>query len=144
MYGVRHVRYWYVTVTKNLQIPLRDTQNPPLEPVNHPSEEGLQDDMTNTTNNSHTIPDYMMHLNHKSQHHRPDLVRAVNYTLDSEGKLKRDPTYRGRRKMQIIECKYSTDGNIPTIIHHIFQTHDITRDGKKNPHHDQQNRHFSH
>jgi hypothetical protein len=34
-------------------------------------------------------------------------------------KLNVDNTYKGRRQLQIIECKYSTDGNITKIIDHI-------------------------
>jgi hypothetical protein len=106
---------------KNLQFPLEDKKNPHLQPVNHPSKEGLQDDKTNTTNNPHTIPDYILHPNHRPQPHTPNLVRVVGqYTMDSEEKLKRDPSYKGHRQIQIIECKYSTDGNIPTIIGHIY------------------------
>ena len=67
---------------KNIHIPLDDTQNLSLRPVHQPSEEGLQDDKTNTPDNPHILPDYILHPNYKPQHRRLDLVRAVVYTFD--------------------------------------------------------------
>jgi hypothetical protein len=45
----------------------------------------------------------------------------VGFTLNKQGKLVKDLTYRGRRQIYIIECKYSTDGNIQTIIEQIYE-----------------------
>ena len=61
------------------------------------------------------------------KHHRPDLIRAVGYATNSEGRLITDPTYRGRRQIQIIECKYSTTGNIQDIIDHIYQLYETLK-----------------
>ncbi len=47
--------------------------------------------------------------------------------FNSQDTLVRDPTYRGRRQIQIIECKYSTDGNIQTIIDHIYDIYEPLR-----------------
>jgi hypothetical protein len=47
--------------------------------------------------------------------------------LNSQDKLVKDPTYRGRRQIQIIECKYSTDGNIQTIIDYIYDLYEPLR-----------------
>jgi hypothetical protein len=47
-------------------------------------------------------------------------VRAVGSTTDPTGQLIRDPTFRGRRQIQHIKCKYSTDGSTRTIIDHIY------------------------
>ena len=50
----------------------------------------------------------------------PDLIRAVGYILTPGGRLTKDLTYKGRRQLQIIECKNSTDGNTHDIIEHIY------------------------
>jgi len=69
---------------------------------------------------THTIPEYILPAQHRPAHHRPDLIRAVGYKYGPEGKLIKDPTYKGRRQLQLIECKYSTNGNIQEIINHIL------------------------
>ena len=51
----------------------------------------------------------------------------MGFTLNKQGKLVKDLTYRGRRQIQIIECKYSTDGNIKTIIEHIYEIYEPLR-----------------
>ena len=56
-----------------------------------------------------------------------NLVRRVEYTLNTQGRLVKDLTYRGRRQIQIIERKYSTDSNIQNIIDHIYDIYDPLR-----------------
>jgi len=57
---------------------------------------------------------------HKSaKHHKPDLIRDIGYSIHSRGALIKDPIYRGRRCLNLRECKYSTDINISDIIDHI-------------------------
>jgi hypothetical protein len=69
----------------------------------------------------HTIPEYILPAQHRpTTHHRPDIIMVVGYTYGPDGKIIKDPTYKGRRQLQIIECKYSTDGNIQEIINHIL------------------------
>jgi hypothetical protein len=51
----------------------------------------------------------------------------VGFHLNKQGKLVKDLTYRGRRQIQIIECKYSTDGNIKIIIDHIYEIYEPLR-----------------
>ncbi len=51
----------------------------------------------------------------------------MGFTLNKQGKLVKDITYRGRRRLQIIECKYSIDGNIQTIIEHIYEIYEPLR-----------------
>jgi hypothetical protein len=51
----------------------------------------------------------------------------VGFTLNKQGKLVQDLTYRGKRQLQIIECKYSTYGNIQTIIEHIYEIYEPLR-----------------
>ena len=82
-----------------------------LPQITHPEEEGLQNDKPNTPNQPQIIPDYILPPQHIPTHHRPDMIMAIGYTINSHGQLIPDPTYRGRRQIQIIECKYSTDGN---------------------------------
>jgi hypothetical protein len=67
-----------------------------------------------------TIPEYILPTQHRPQHHRPDLIRAIGYTITPEGRITKDLTYMGRRQLQTIECKYSTDGNTHDIIEHIY------------------------
>ena len=38
-----------------------------------------------------------------------------------------DPTYKGRRYIQLIECKYSTDTNMHTIIENIYNIYEPLR-----------------
>ncbi len=57
---------------------------------------------------------------YRPTHHKLNIIRAIGYILGPDGTLKEDPTYIGRRQLQLIECKYSTDGNITNIIHHIY------------------------
>jgi hypothetical protein len=69
------------------------------------------------------------------------LVRAVGYTIGPNCQLIRDPTSQGRRQLQLIECKNSTDGNTQEIIDHIhtiyeplkqaLQTHGTLKAGIK-------------
>jgi len=96
-----------------------ETTSPHLQPIPHSEQEGLQDDKPDTMEPKHTIPDYILPAHNKPTHHRPDLIRAARYASGPNGKLIRDPTYLGRRQLQLIECKYSTDGNVPEIINHI-------------------------
>jgi len=77
---------------------------------------------TITLKTYHTI--YSTHNKDLNEHHRPDLVRAVGYTTNLEGRLITDPTYSRRRQIQIIECKYSTYGHIQEIIDHIYQLYE--------------------
>jgi len=107
-----------------------DTPPPPHthhQDIKHLTHEGLKDDKTENPDNPQSIPDYILHPQHKPKHHKPDLIRAVAFTLNPQGKLVKDLTYRGQRQRQIIECKYSTNGNIQTIIEHIYDIYEPLR-----------------
>jgi hypothetical protein len=95
--------------------------------IKHSTHEGLQDDKTDDPDYPQTIPDYVLHPQHRPKRHKPDLIRAVGFTLNKQGKLVKDLTYRERRQIQIIECKYSTDGNMQTIIEHIYDIYEPLR-----------------
>jgi hypothetical protein len=84
--------------------------------ITHSTKEGLQDDKSDNPAYPQPIPDYVLHPQHGPKHHKPDLIRAIGSTLNTQGKLVKDLTYRGQRQIQIIECKYSTDGTMQTII----------------------------
>jgi hypothetical protein len=95
--------------------------------ITHSTQKGLQDDKTNNPEYPQTIPDYVLPPQHKPKHHKPDIIRAVGYTLNTQGKLVKNLTYRGQRKIQVIESKYSTNVNIQTIIDHIYDIYEPLR-----------------
>jgi ribonuclease HI len=108
-----------VTDFTNLTI---DSDIPPHrnhQGILHPLHEGLQDDKSENLDPPQSIPDYILHPQHKPKQHKPDLIRAVGYTFNTQGKLVKDLTYRGQRQIQIIKSKYSTNGNIKIVIDHI-------------------------
>jgi hypothetical protein len=107
-----------------------DTDTPPCShhhDIKHSTQEGLQDNKLDNPDYPQTIPDYILHPQHLSKHHKPDLIRAVGFTINKQGKLVKDLTYRGQRQLQIIERKYSTDGSIQTIIEHIHEIYEPLR-----------------
>jgi hypothetical protein len=59
--------------------------------------EGLQDEKSEKPDYPQSILDYVLHPQHKPKHHKPDLIWAVGYTLNTQGKLVKDPTCRGQR-----------------------------------------------
>jgi hypothetical protein len=95
-----------------------------LPHILHPEEKGLQNDKPNAANQPHTIQEYILPPQHRPTHHRPDLVKAIGYTINSNGQIIPDPTYREKRQIQIIECKYSTDGNTQALIEHIYNIYE--------------------
>ena len=108
-----------VTDFKTLQIPPLDTEPAQLDAITHPNQAGMQDDKADS-NYPQTIPEDILPAQQRPQHHRPNLIRAIGYILTPDGQLIKDLTYRGRRQLQIIECKFSTDGNTHDIIEHIY------------------------
>jgi hypothetical protein len=108
----------------NFNILTSDMDTPPHShhhDIKHSTQEGLQDDKSYNPEYPQTIPDYILYPQHRPKHHKPDLIRAVGFTLNKQGKLVKDLTYHGRRQIQIIECKYSTNSNIQAIIEHIYE-----------------------
>ena len=73
------------------------------------------------------LPEYILPAEHRPQHYKPDIIRAIGYILEN-GTLTRDPTYHGPRSLQIIECKYSTDYNMHEIIEHITELYTPLKD----------------
>ncbi len=99
-----------------------NTRHDPLQPppITQPEQEGLQDDKHAKGNTPHIIPDYILPTQHRPTHHKPNIIRAIGYTTGPDGTLQEGPIYRGRRQLQLIECKYLTDDNIRDIIDHIY------------------------
>ena len=87
----------------------------------------MQDDKSENPEYPQSIPDYVLHPQHKPKHHIPNLILAVGFTLNTQGKLVKDLTYRGQRPIRIIECEYSIDGDVQTIIDHIYAIYDPLR-----------------
>jgi len=112
-----------VTDFKTLHVPPLDTDPAQLDTITYPKQEGMQDDKADP-NYPQTIPEHILPAQHRPQHRRPDLIRAIGYTTTPEGRLTKDLTYMGRRQLQIIEYKYSTDGNTDDIIDHIYNIYE--------------------
>ena len=70
------------------------------------------------------MPNTILPKHKRPKHHKPNIIRAIGYTINTEGALVADPTYRGRRCLQIIECKYSTDSNTLETIEHIHSIYE--------------------
>ena len=65
------------------------------------------------------IPNNILPKHKKPKHHKPDIKRVMGYMITSKGVLVADPTYRGHKCLQIIECKYSANSNILEAIENI-------------------------
>ncbi len=81
------------------------------------TQEGLQNDKIHIKYPT-IIPNNILPKHKRPKHHKPDIIRATGYIITSKGALVADPTYRGRKCLQIIECTYSTDSNILETIEH--------------------------
>jgi hypothetical protein len=91
--------------------------NPP--PGGRPSKR-----QTKHTKPSKNHTKYILPTQHRPTHHRPYLVRAIEYATNPSGQLISDPAYRGRRQQQLIECKYSSDENTQAVIDHIYNIYE--------------------
>jgi hypothetical protein len=116
-----------ITDFSNLTVDIDNSSHKHHQGITHSTQEGLQDDKSENPDYPQSIPDYILHSQHKPKPHKPDLIRAVCFTLNTQGKLVKDLTYRGQRQIQIIECKYSNEGKIQTIIDHIYAIYDPLR-----------------
>jgi hypothetical protein len=85
--------------------------------------EGLRNDKMKTQHPT-IIPTALLPKYKRPQHHKPDIITAIGYIRNTHGQRVEDTNYRGRRCMQLIECKYSTDNNtldIITNMHNIYE-----------------------
>ena len=105
------------------QIEMIAPQADPFLQALEATQEGLHDDKMNTQHPT-MIPTDLLPKHKRPQHHKPYIIRAIEYTRNSQGQLVEDISSRGRKCLQLIECKYSTDGNtLDTInnIHNIYE-----------------------
>ncbi len=75
-------------------------EDPNLEGITQPQDEGLHDDKIQHIQS--TIPEYILPAQYRPQHHVPDIVRAIGFYVDADGRLTIDKTYKGKRQLQII------------------------------------------
>jgi hypothetical protein len=99
------------------------------------TQEGLQIDKEKTQHPT-ILPTDLLHKHKRPQYHKPDIIRAIGYKWNTKVQLVEDTTYKGRRYIQLIECKYSTNINtLDTItnIHNIYEPlkHAIMRHNRK-------------
>jgi hypothetical protein len=110
----------FKTQTKiEITTPQKDSSLQALEATN----EGLQNDKEKTQHPT-IIPTNLLPRHKRPIHYKPDIIRAIGYKWNAKRQLVEDPTYKGRRCLQLIECKYSTDSNILdtiTNIHNIYE-----------------------
>jgi hypothetical protein len=88
------------------------------------TQEGLQNDKAKTQHPT-IIPTDLLPKHKRPQHYEPDITRAIGYTRNTQGQQVEDITYKGRRCLHLIECKYSTYNNTLdtiTIIHNIYES----------------------
>jgi len=116
-----------VTDFNNLMTDIDTSPHTHHQRITQSIQEGLQDNKSDNPDYPQSMPDYVLHPQHKPKHHKSDLIRAVRYILNTQGKLVKDLTYRGQRQIQIIEYKYSTYGNIQTIIDHVYDIYEPLR-----------------
>ena len=87
-----------------------------LQPI-EATKEGFQDDKANI-NYPTIIPTIILPKHKRQKQHRRDIIRATGYCISHRGALVADTIYKGRRCLQLIECKYSAHSNISDIIDH--------------------------
>jgi hypothetical protein len=87
------------------------------------TQEWLQNEKEKTQHPT-IIPTDFLPKHKRPQHYKPDIIRAIGYTSYTQGQPVEDTTYKGRRCLQRIYCKYSTDSNTldtVTNIHNICE-----------------------
>ena len=87
---------------KNLKPDMEETISPQVPQILLPEEECLKNDKLDIPNHVQTIPEYILASHHIPTHHRPELIRAIAYTINPNGQLIPDPTYRGKRQLKLI------------------------------------------
>jgi hypothetical protein len=105
------------------QIEMITPQADPTLQALEATQEGLQDDKMKPLHPT-IIPTDLLPKHKRPQHHKPDIIRAIEYRRNSQRQLVEDTTYKERRCLQLIECKYSTVSNtLDTMnsIHNIYE-----------------------
>ena len=102
-----------------------DISQPPARNANSEDDDDTKPDEHYTT----ILPEYLLPAEHRPQRCKPDIVRAVGFLIDPHtGRLTPDLEYRGRRVLQLIECKYATDTNMHEVIARIREIYADLRD----------------
>jgi hypothetical protein len=83
------------------------------------TQEGLQNGKA-SINHPTIIPNTILPKHKRPKHYKPGIIRAIGYKTNSQDDLVENTTYKGRRCVQLIECKYSTYINISDIIDNIY------------------------
>ncbi len=122
----------FKTQTKiEMTTPQNDTTLQALEATH----EGLQNDKEKTQHPT-ILPTNLLPKHKRPKHHKPNVIRAIGYKWNTKGQLVEDPTYKIRRCLQLIECKFFRNTNTPDIItniHNIYEPlkQDIMRHNRK-------------
>ena len=80
--------------------PQNDTTLQALEATH----EGLQTDKEKTQHPT-IIPTNLLPKHKRPLHHKPGIIRTIGYKWNTKDQLVEDLTYKGRRCLQLIECK---------------------------------------
>jgi hypothetical protein len=65
--------------------------------------EGLQNDKDKSQHPPTIIPTNLLPKHKRPQHYKPDTIKAIGYTRNKQDHRIEDPTYKGRRCLQLIE-----------------------------------------
>jgi hypothetical protein len=118
--GTGPVKDFHTQITHELHHLRED----PRFPTVTPDTEGMQNDKISNHYYPNALPEYILPHEHRPQHYKPDLIRAIGYKYDAQGILEEDTSYTGRRSIQLIECKYATDTNMQIVIDQIYDLYD--------------------
>ena len=88
-----------------LSLEAKSLREDPRFPDVTPLEEGLQCDKISNHYYPYSLPDYILPIEARPTHYNPDLIRAIGYCINPQGRLEEDNTYTCRRRIQIIEYK---------------------------------------
>ncbi len=69
----------FSNLTSDLYTPHTHTHHQDIKPS---TQEGLQDDKAENPDYPQSIPDYVLHPQHRPKHHKPDLIRAVGFIIN--------------------------------------------------------------
>ena len=96
--GKGHVKDFRTQLTHEIFNLRKDPRFPEVTP----KEEGLQYDKISNHYYPASLPESLLSNIHRPKHDKPDLIRAIGYQLDKNGRLNEYTTYTGRRLIQII------------------------------------------
>ena len=104
--GNKTIKNFKTQTQPEMITPQEDTTLQALEAT----QEGLHNDKEKTQHPT-IIPTDLLPKHKKPQHYKLDIIRAIAYPRNTQGQLVEDITYKGKRCLQLIKCKYSTDSN---------------------------------